>query len=430
MRTASLAAVLAAAAMASGCGGDGGDTMTLEVWAHAGRASERDAIARHLRAFDGWRDDLEVRLTFLPEGSYSGQVQAATAAGTLPDVLELDGPNVARAAWQGALRPLDDLLSDGLLDRLLPSILEQGRYDGRLWSVGTFDSGLGLFVRRGAVEAAGGRIPSGPDDAWSADELEELLGRLAADDPDGAVLDLKLNYPDEFFTWALSPALVSGGGDLVDRDTGKATGVLDGDASVAVMQRVQRWFEDGLVDPNLDDAAFTSGRVAVSWVGHWEHARYRDAAGDDLALVPLPDFGAGSRTGQGSWCWTVTRRCGHPQAAADLLRFLLEPDRILETTDANGAVPATRAAIGRSERFAPGGPLELYVVQLEGPWSVPRPRTPAYPVISAAFARAVRDIRTGADVRQVLARAAAAVDRDRADSRGYPPPSERREGPP
>lgn len=121
-------------AVAYGCGAGGGSGR-LEVWAHAGRTEERAVIAEQIRAFDEVRDDLAVRVTFLPEGSYSGQVQAATAAGTLPDVLELDGPTVARAAWQGALRPLDDLLPPSLVAELLPSLREQGRYDGRLWSV-------------------------------------------------------------------------------------------------------------------------------------------------------------------------------------------------------------------------------------------------------------------------------------------------------
>ena len=419
--------VVVVSALLAACGDRSETAATLEVWAHAGRAAERVVIARQIDAFDRARDDLAVRLTFLPEGSYSGQIQAATAAGTLPDVLELDGPNVPRAAWQGALRPVDDLVPQALLDGLLPSVLEQGRYDGRLWSVAAFDSGLGLFVRRAAVEAVGWTVPTHPRDAWSVQFFDDLLTRLAADDGDGAVLDLKLNYPDEFFTYALMPALVSGGGGLVDRTTFLASGVLDGPASVSVLETVQSWFERGLVDPNLDDAAFVAGRVPVSWVGHWEYARYLGAAGDDLAVVPLPDFGDGSRTGQGSWCWTVTRRCERPEWAADLLAFLLDPSRTLEMTEVNGAVPASWAAIRRSDRFGADGALQLYVEQLGGPWSVPRPRTPAYPTISAAFARAFRDIRDGADVALALGRAADVVDRDREANRGYPPPS-RREG--
>jgi len=89
-------------------------------------------------------------------------------------------------------------------------------------------------------------------------------------------------------------------------------------------------------------------------------------------------------------------------------------------TEANGAVPGSRRAVARDPRVAPGGPLHLYVIQLEGGWSVPRPRTPAYPAISDSFARAFRDIRNGADPAGALIRAARQIDRDIADNDGYP----------
>jgi len=399
----------------------------IEIWAHAGQAAERLVLEEQVDDFRTLHRGLEVELTLIPEGSYQGQVQAAAAAGDLPDVLELDGPYVARFAWLGALTPIDGLLPAHLRDDLLPSIVAQGSYGNRLWAVGAFDSGLGLFARRSRLEAVDARIPERPEAAWTADELESILRRLAATDDDGALLDLKLNYGDEWLTYGFSPAIQSAGGDLVDRETGLASGALDGPPAVAALKRIQRWITDGLVDPNLDDAAFTAGRVEVSWVGHWEYDRYRAAAGDDLVLLPLPDFGRGSRTGQGSWCWTVTRTARRPEAAIAFIELLLDDQRVLEITRANGAVPATRSAVATSSRFAPGGPLHLFVEQLSGGWSVPRPRTPGYPAISAAFARAFRDIRDGADVRSSLERAARRIDLDVSDNHGYPfPPAEGR----
>ena len=86
---------------------------------------------------------------------------------------------------------------------------------------------------------------------------------------------------------------------------------------------------------------------------------------------------------------------------------------------ANGAVPATRAAVARSPLYGEAGPLRLFVEQLER-GAVPRPRTPAYPAITSAFQRAFDDVRNGGDVRRALGRAAAVIDRDVADNRGYP----------
>jgi multiple sugar transport system substrate-binding protein len=430
-----MAAAAALVLAAAGCGGSAPDAepevpagpTVLEVWAHSGQAAEREALEEQVAAFNEGHESAQVRLTFIPEGSYNAQVQSAALAGDLPDVLDFDGPFVYNYAWQGKLMPLDGHLGEALLERLLPSIVQQGTYNGKLYSVGQFDSGLGLYARRSMLEAAGVRIPAGPQDAWSLTEFEAALAALAENDDDGQVLDLKLNYTGEWFTYAFSPALRSAGGGLIDRtDYAKAGGVLNSDASVTALRAFQRWIdEENYVDPNVDDNAFVGGRVALSWVGHWEYARYHDAHGDDLVVAPLPDFGEGTRTGQGSWNWGIAADTEWPDVAVLFLRHLMEDEQVLAMANANNAVPATRGAIAESPLYAEGGPLRLFAVQLREGYSVPRPRTPAYPVITSVFQQAFDDIANGADVRDVLDTAAREVDRDIEDNEGYPPPDAR-----
>ncbi len=393
----------------------------LHVWAHAGREAERVTLEALLRRFEARNPGMAVRLTFIPEGSYNGQVQAAALAGRLPDLLELDGPYLYNYAWQRRLQPLDDLLPEAVRDDLLPSLITQGTWRGRLYGAGVFDSGLGLWADRRALARAGVRIPAGPEDAWDGDEFRSVLESLAASSPDGRVLDLKLNYTDEWFTYAFSPLIQSAGADLVHRENGAgASGALDAPAAVRAMGEIQHWIESGYVDPNLDDAAFVQGRVPLAWGGHWNYPAYREALGGDLLLLPLPRLGPRLATGQGSWQWAITREAREPELAAALLAFLLEPRQVLEMSRANGAVPGTRRAVAESPDYGPGGPLHLFVRQLEEGYAVPRPRTPAYPVITAAFSRAFRDIRHGAPVEQTLVRAARHIDREMAANRFYP----------
>jgi multiple sugar transport system substrate-binding protein len=54
--------------------------------------------------------------------------------------------------------------------------------------------------------------------------------------------------------------------------------------------------------------------------------------------------------------------------------------------------------------------------------AVPRPVTPAYPVITEAFAAAVQNIVTGADVKAELDNAVKQIDQDIQDNQGYPLP--------
>jgi multiple sugar transport system substrate-binding protein len=395
---------------------------TLEVWAHAGQVGERRTLVRLADSFNAGRRRFAVHLTLLPEGAYNGQLQAAALAGQLPDVFEFDGPYTADYAWMGQLQPLDELLPATLREDLLPSILSQGTYNKRLYAVGQYDSGLGLFARRDRLTAIGASLPTSPGDAWTVEHFEDLLARLAAATGNRPPLDLKLNYRGEWFTYGFAPALWSAGGGLVSRDTRPphAGGVLDGSKSTAAMRHIQRWTAAGRVDPNLDDAAFTTGRVALSWVGHWEYPRYRQAVGRDLALLPLPDFGEGARTGEGSWTWGISAGCRHPEAAAEFLRYLLQTSNVLAMSGANGAPPATRSAVARSPLYAQDGPLRLYIEQLAEGYALPRPRTPAYPAITSAFQQAFHAVRDGAKVPETLHRAATLIDRDIADNKGYP----------
>ena len=393
----------------------------VEVWAHAGQSAERSTLEAQAARFNELQDSVRVEVAFIPEGSYNAQVQASAVAERLPDLLELDGPYVAQYAWQGRLRPLDPFL-DSVIPEILPSVVEQGTWRDVLYAVGTFDSGLGLYASEAALEAVGARIPQGPADAWTVDELADVLAALADVDPDDRVLDLKLNYDGEWFTYAFQPALRSAGGGLLARAEGEpvASGVLDGPGSRDALGILQSWIGSGLVDPNQDDRAFVDGRVALSWSGHWDFPRYHEALGQDLAVLPLPDFGEGTRTGQGSWMWAIPVSARRPAAAASFLRFLLRTEEVLRMAEANGAVPGTRSAADASDRYGPGGPLHLLLRQLEGGWSVPRPRTPAYPFASSVFQEVFRAVRNGEPLGPVLEAAAEAIDQEVRDNRGYP----------
>ena len=425
------------ALVAAGCNGGGGaaaacdgeiDVETVTMFAHEG--SEADAYRAAIDGFNagpGEELGVTVELTMIPEGQYTDQINAAAAAGDLPDAIDFDGPNMANLAWGGHLIPIEDCISDDLRGNVLPSLIEQGTYAGALYSVGSFDSGLGLWAWRSALEEVGARIPSGPDDAWTAEELEGVLGDLQEAGYEHP-LDTKFWYGSqgEWFSYAFTPILWSAGAGLIDRDDYQsADGVLNADASVAALSTFQRWVDDGLIDADAaDDSNFLQKESPISWVGHWMYGPYQEAAGDDLVLLPLPDFGSGTRTGMGSWAWGVTSAAADPDAAWAVIDYLMSDDVILAITEVNGAVPGTTSAIGQSPNHASGGDLELYVTQLEGApdLAVPRPVTPAYPNMTQVFRGVIDDIVRGADVQQTLDEAVATIDADIEENEGYPPP--------
>jgi multiple sugar transport system substrate-binding protein len=399
---------------------------TVSVWFHSGKGEERQALDAQVADFnEANAGEVQIELINLPEGSYNEQVQAGALAGDLPCLLDFDGPFVYNYAWSGYLIPLDSYVSEDMKADFLQSIIDQGTYAGKLYSLGQFDSGLGIWGNKAYLEKAGVRIPKGIDDPWDQAEFMDALEKLQALDEVEYALDMKLNYTGEWYTYGFSPILQSFGADLIDRSTYQsADGVLNGPEAVEAMTFFQELFKKGYVNPNPagDDDFYGRKIAALSFVGHWMWAPHKEGLGDDLVLLPMPNFGGKAVTGMGSWNWGITSSCPSPDAAWKVLDFLVSPDEILRMTNANGAVPARNSAIDQSELYAEGGALNLFAKQLQGGVAVARPATPAYPVITQAFTEAAMNIITGADVKEELDKAVEKIDQDIEDNQGYPMP--------
>lgn len=402
------------------------EPVTVTVWFHSGKGEERDVLDAQVETFNAEHEAVQIDAIRLPEGSYNDQVNAAALANDLPCLLDFDGPFLYNYAWSGYLMPLDDYVSDELRNDFLPSIIDQGTYGGHLYSLGTFDSGLAIWGNKAYLEKAGVRIPTGIDDPWDKEEFMDALEKLQALDEVEYAIDFKMNYGQgEWYSYGFSPILQSFGGDLINRtDYMSADGVLNGPEAVEAMEFFQSLFEEGYANPAPagDEDFYISKITALSWVGHWMWGPHSENLGDDLVLIPMPKLGDKAVTGMGSWNWGLTSSCGNPDEAWEFLEYLISPEEILHMTNANGAVPARKSAIAQSDLYAEGGPLNLFVQQLEGGVAVPRPVTPAYPVITEVFAAAVQNIVTGADVQTELDKAVEQIDQDIEDNQGYPLP--------
>lgn len=425
-------AVLALCLVLAGCtqavGGPraGTGTGTITIWAHAGQAAEAGVLQEAVASFNVSQSAVKAILKTIPEEDYT-QAITGTKESDLPDVLEFDGPVLANFVYQHKLLDITPYLSARTIDNATPAIRAQGTVNGKLYGLGMFDSGLGIFGNKRLLDAAHVWYPTSVADAWTASEFFAALGELARHDPDRRVLDLQVNngLAPEWATYAFAPIVWSAGALLLRN--GRASGSLDSPAAVAAMRQFQSW--KPYVDDNADQSAFVNGRVALSWVGHWMYPSYRQALGADLVVMPLPDFGVGPKTGEGSWGWGISSNTRNARAAGAFLDYLLDDDNVTAMTDANGAPPGTRSVLARSAAYRVDGALSLFAEQLARPcgaWhvggdcvAVTRPITAGYPTITTEFSRAVRDIYAGADPAVALGRAARAIDADFAANGGY-----------
>jgi multiple sugar transport system substrate-binding protein len=395
---------------------------TIKVWHHSGQGGEREAMAATVKSFNDANNGVNVELVTLPEGSFNDQVNAAALADKLPCVLDFDGPNTYNYAWSGKLVPMDKYIDAETKANILPSIIAQGTYNGKLYSLGQVDSGLAIWGNKALLTKAGVRIPTNIKTRWTRSEFDNALRKLKASGL-AFPLDMKFNYGvGEWFTYGFSPILQSFGGDLIDRNGyQKAEGTINGAASVKAMTYLQGLVKKGYVNIKpAGDADFVQGKAALSYVGHWTYNDYKKALGDDLVLLPMPRFGIKTATGSGSWNFGITSDCKNQDGAAKFVKFLMSDAEVARAAVGSGAVPATKSVLNKDSRYADGGPLNIFVQQLEGGVAVVRPITPAYPTITAAFAEAMNNIVGGGNVKAELDKAAKKIDQNISDNKGYP----------
>jgi multiple sugar transport system substrate-binding protein len=132
------------------------------------------------------------------------------------------------------------------MDDLLPSIIEQGTYADRIWAVGMFDSGLGMYGLRSVLEEVGARIPEGPEDAWTVDEFDEMLADLR-DAGYERPLDVKKNYGQgEYYAYLYQPFVWSSGANVIADDFSTTDGHLNSPEAVEALTHFQNVAPRGL----------------------------------------------------------------------------------------------------------------------------------------------------------------------------------------
>ena len=408
---------------AGSCDGEIDGPVTLTLTSHSSGPAYSDSVAA-FNAGPGAELGVTVELVDLGEAAYEDFIVAAAASNDLPDSIDMDGPFLYNFAWNGFVQPLGNCVPDDKLEDFLPSIIEQGTYNDELYSLGSFDSGMGIWAKRPALESVGARIPETSEDAWTVDEFDQILRDLQASGI-SSPLDIKWWYgAGEWRPYGFATIVQSAGGDIIDRDDFQsAEGKLNGSEAVEAMTRFQGWAQDGLIDLEaVDDNNFITGDVPLSWVGHWMYGDYKAAVGDDLVLVPLPDFGEGSKAGMGSWNWAMSSVAADADAVWAFIDFVTSPDQVKLIADAESAVPSLKSVLEDDPTFQPGGDRYLYVLNLEAAPDIalPRPATPAYGAIRNAFSDALADIVTGADVQTTLDNAVAEIDADIEANEGYP----------
>lgn len=363
------------------------------LWRHMASEVEIETSLAAINRFNKSQNQWNIVADLIPETSYTLSIRAAAQAELLPCIIEIDQPLVPNFAWSGFIEPLEGLIDDSVLASINRS--GKGVYDGKVYSVGPLDVSLALFTRKSLIKNIGARYPT-IDRPWDKEEFMAFLDAVKVSGEYKYPFDMRAHDMTEWIPYAWLPLMISWGGDLIDRDDYLTVeGVLNSKETIQFGQWIQSLVKENYMDAHpQDDAGFINGDIAVQYGGSWALSSYYNAFKDDLAVLPLPDFGHGSTSGGGSWHWAMTETCQYPEAAKALITFLMSAEEQSAMSTVIGIFPTNGDAAELTENYKATGKWRM-LFDFSKRFAKLRPETPAYTELSASYKKAMSDILNG-----------------------------------
>lgn len=375
----------------------------LSIWVHSIEDTEegqayKKSVESFNEAYDGtYFADIE----FIPRndsgGGYSDKINASVMAGGLPDVLTVDGPNVAAYAANGIIRPLAELTEEER-SIYLASILEQGTYDGKLYALGVMESSVGLYYNKDILEKAGIKVPD-PDHPWTWSEFMDILEKLkpVTDELKGYPLDM--TFPvGEASIYYYAPFVWSNGGDLVSEDGLTVDGYFNAESNVEAMNYFRAIVEKGYMSEAPIDKLFESGRAAFKFDGAWEvNTIYNSYPDVNLGVAPyvVGDGWEGQRyTPTGSWAFAASSGTENIEGATELVKWMSGVESGVRIWEMSKTFPSTYEAFAQIDVFRTDENYGALYNQLSN-YGHPRPKTPVYPQVSTSFQEVLESVALG-----------------------------------
>lgn len=205
--------------------------------------------------------------------NYNDKLIAAFAAGSPPDVFQINEYNAAQWAIRGFLEPLDRYISQSKFDigNINKKVLSIHRYKGKIYGLPKDFSTLALYYNKDMLAQAGVAEPK----RLTWDNFMSFGAKLAKKDPSGKVTQYAINTDlSEVFVGAF---VGGNGGDIFDLDKDRFAGALDSRAAIEALQFASDLvFNYKLAYPaSWDTSPFEKSKMALMIRGPWQIPNYR-----------------------------------------------------------------------------------------------------------------------------------------------------------
>lgn len=243
-------------------GGDAAGSTTIKILAPSYADSTKTDWEAIITEFNKTHPDVKVELQIEGWDDFTSKVQARIQAKDMPDILNDNA--FAASADGGLLYPIDEVISDDVLNTIEPALLKNGEgADGTKWAAPDVASVRELTYNTQILADSG---VASPPTTWA--ELEDACAKIKAKFPDIYPYGMPLGKEEaqvesSLFVWGAGANWVDG-----DNLTATSDGVKEGFAEM------KKLIDQGCTQPNAGSTnrqdvvdLFDNGKVAM-YNGH------------------------------------------------------------------------------------------------------------------------------------------------------------------
>jgi fructooligosaccharide transport system substrate-binding protein len=365
-----------------------------------------DAMRAILDDFEREYPHIKVVLDSAPFAEYHSKLSTSFAGGNPSDVFWSDIRTAAYAS-QGVLMPLDDFITQENWDDYLPSAWQETVWEGKTYAIPLHQLTEGLFINTAMAEAAGVRIPTSVDDAWTWEEFIDAAKAMTVQEG-GTTVVWGFGQQRSLQDWSMLPIIYQNNGTTLSPDLKSASGYLNSPESVEAMAWMGSWFTtENIATVEQIPDAFPTGKYAIiqapSSYRPFLESRFPEL---EFAIAPMMKNKSCAVT-TGGWAMAIAANTRYPQEAWLLVDYVtrIAHEKWVVTS---GYLPARTSLIASNPTFSEY-PWSVFMEQLEK-CSITRPATPHYNFYFDTFKQAVTDIAIGQDAKTVLDTAAQRLD--------------------
>lgn len=269
--------------------------------------------------------------------AYLTAIEDEAAAGTLPDVLQVDNPELPNIAELNVLTPLDSLGTTAISSLEAAQKIEAS-YKGTVYAYPLYTNTIALFYNKKDFAKAGLTPPT----TWA--ELLTDAKALTTKKREGIAFSGQTGGGEN--VWTFEPFLWSNGGGLKDVN------------SAASVQALTLWVDlenEGALSPDAvswsqgpPESYFADNTAAMMINGPWFFGTLNSVKGLSYGVVEIPTNKPGEVVVPpiGGEVWTIPKSNRATEAAAyELLNYMATPSVDEHLALATGDIPTVKAAV-------------------------------------------------------------------------------------